>query len=766
VDNSQKPPAPPPSNGRQPIDQGIIARVTGAFKVITGKAIPVVDDGSAWMGPLNPLQPLVGTPGQMESLVGRQFDYQPGYNQRTRPRSEEAVTFGQMRALADNCDVLRLVIETRKDQIEKLEFSIKPRDEKAKPDPRCQEVEDFLKFPDGEHSWHVWLRQLMEELFVTDAPCIYPWLNNDGTPYRFELMDGATVKRVIDPRGRTPAPPEPAYQQVLKGIPAVDYTLDELIYLPRNQRVHKVYGYSPVEQIIITVNIAIRRSLYQLQYYTDGSSPDLIFAVPPEWNMTQIKEFNDWWQDSLSGNTSTRRKAQFVPNGMTPINTKDAILKDDYDEWLARIICYAFSVSPQAFAKQMNRATSETAHEMALQEGLFPIMLWIKSLVDLLIWKYFGYKDIEFAWKDETVIAPEIQNKMDDINVKNGTSAINEIRARRGDAPVDGGDVPMVLTATGYVPIEPAEPEPIPAPLAPGQGQPVIPANGVPAAPAAKETDKPVGKMEKVSKRIPRINRSRKDIVKNRKALQKGVHSILQKQLAAIIKQLPKISKADEVDDDVMAGVEWEGWEAFNDLFGESLSLSAKSGVSAAYSQIGLNDPEAFTVANEGAIEFAKNRAAELVGKRINKDGEIVDNPNAEYSIDDATRELIRSDVTTAMEEGWSNDELAAVLEDNYAFSDTRAETIARTETAFADTNGNKELYTSSGLVDTKQWIVGLDCCDICAEVDGEIVGLDELFSNEVDVPPGHPNCRCDFLPGLKDTQDDQSESSNSTEEE
>lgn len=742
---------------KQFFDAGVIARVTGAFKVITGQAkIPVVDNGTAWMGPQNPIAPIAANPAQLESLVGRQFDYPAGYNLRSRPRSEEAVSFGQMRALAESCDVLRLVIETRKDQIEKLKFTIKPRDAKAKPDARCDEVNNFLQFPDGENSWHVWLRALMEELFVTDAPTIYPWLNNDGTPYRFELMDGATIKRVIDTRGRTPAAPQPAYQQILKGIPAIDYTQDELVYLPRNKRVNKVYGYSPVEQIVMTVNIAIRRALYQLQYYTDGTTPDLIFSVPPEWNMTQIKEFNDWWTDSLAGNTGARRKAQFVPNGMTPINTKDAVLKDEYDEWLARIICYAFSVSPQAFTKSMNRATSETAHEMALQEGLFPIMLWIKSMMDLLIWKYFGYQDLEFGWVEEAIISPIDQAKIDDMNLKNGSATINAVRARRGDSPVEGGDEAMVLISTGYVPIIPAEPEPAPEappPTAPG------------AKPNEEETGKPVGKMAKAQKKVPRINRNRKSITASRKALQKGVYDLLQKQLVQITAKLTKLEKATATDDP-LSDIEWTGWEEFNDLFGQSLAISAQSGVTAAYAQIGLKDQDAFVVANEGAIEYAKNRSAELVGKRINAEGDIVDNPNSAYSVDDATRELIRSDVTTAMEEGWSNDELASALVDNYAFSEHRAETIARTETAFADTNGNKALYEASGLVESKQWIVGADCCDICAELDGEVVGLDEKFSDGSDCPPGHPNCRCDFIPILGDTSSDQSESPDQTEEE
>ena len=42
--------------------------------------------------------------------------------------------------------------------------------------------------------------------------------------------------------GRAPEAPDPAYQQILKGVPAADFSADELIYLPRNLRAHRVTG--------------------------------------------------------------------------------------------------------------------------------------------------------------------------------------------------------------------------------------------------------------------------------------------------------------------------------------------------------------------------------------------------------------------------------------------------------------------------------------------------------------------------------------------
>lgn len=177
----------------------------------------------------------------------------------------------------------------------------------------------------------------------------------------------------------------------------------------------------------------------------------------------------------------------------------------------------------------------------------------------------------------------------------------------------------------------------------------------------------------------------------------------------------------------------------------------SKEGTAAALGQLEVSDQDVTDQANDDAIAYAKERAAELVGMRYDDDGELVENPNAEWAIDDATREMLRADVKQAEEEGWSNDRLAAVIEQNYAFSEERAAMIARTESAFADVAGNLAAWTASGLVAGKQWLVSAGACDECEPLDGVVVDLDEDFPNDGgDGPPLHPNCECDVVPVLK----------------
>ncbi|PYY18975.1 MAG: hypothetical protein DMG60_06080 [Acidobacteria bacterium] len=453
----------------------------------------------AWFGPLSPLPQVAPA-----DTPPRRFDYPSGVNLTALPRGYEAIGFQQMRDLADSFDLVRIAIETRKDQVSKMPWSFRARKglsaptqgasrsgrdaarsvstmqpgksilpgvpeehggdaaccvstsgapgalaRRASAADRIDELAEFFRCPDGEHEFDAWLRMIVEDLLVIDAVTLAATVDERGAVWspgkkiqRFEVIDGATIKRVIDEMGRTPAPPATAYQQILKGVPAIDFTVDELVYRPRNLRTHKFYGYSPVEQIIITINLALRRQMFTLAYFTEGNVPEAICQAPPTWNTDAVKEFQDWFDQTLAGKLAQRRKVTFIPNtgGKDAIQfTKEPPLTSDLEEWLARVVCWAFSISPQALIRQMNRATAETAKEQSDEEGITPLLNWLASLINGLVRKYFGYDDVEFAWgerKDENKLE---QAQINQIYVQSGILTVDEVRESLGK-PARSGD--------------------------------------------------------------------------------------------------------------------------------------------------------------------------------------------------------------------------------------------------------------------------------------------------------------------------------------
>jgi hypothetical protein len=135
--------------------------------------------------------------------------------------------------------------------------------------------------------------------------------------------------------------------------------------------------------------------------------------------------------------------------------TKEPEHKQDFDEWLARIICYAFSVPPQWAVKLMNRATADNQSAQAEDEGLEPTKEWVKDLVDEIIADEFGSPDLELVWLDEDTGAAQAEAQLE-ARVKIGAATLNELRDALGLDPFQNpaADRPMVLTASGYVPIE------------------------------------------------------------------------------------------------------------------------------------------------------------------------------------------------------------------------------------------------------------------------------------------------------------------------
>ena len=91
---------------------------------------------------------------------------------------------------------------------------------------------------------------------------------------------------------------------------------DELLYLPRNARAHKLYGMSPVEHIALTINIALRRDAATFEYYRAGSLPNAFGTVTKEWTPDQIRDFENNYDAKMSGNLHRRGMLKFhAPSG-------------------------------------------------------------------------------------------------------------------------------------------------------------------------------------------------------------------------------------------------------------------------------------------------------------------------------------------------------------------------------------------------------------------------------------------------------------------
>ena len=159
-----------------------------------------------------------------------------------------------------------------------------------------------------------------------------------------------------------------------------------------------------------------------------------------------------------------------------------------------------------------------------------------------------------------------------------------------------------------------------------------------------------------------------------------------------------------------------------------------------------LNVPEVdnlFGQVNARAVAFANARAAELV-----------------TDLDESTRDMLRDTIATGLADGVDLDTISDRIEQGYAFSEDRADLIARTEVASANQQGALEgmrLAVAHGVKLKKVWIPDADACPICLDnADQGPISLDDAFDSGDDAPPAHPNCECDMASDIEEDAQDE----------
>lgn len=233
-----------------------------------------------------------------------------------------------------------------------------------------------------------------------------------------------------------------------------------------------------------------------------------------------------------------------------------------------------------------------------------------------------------------------------------------------------------------------------------------------------------------------------------------------------------KVAKAEEEDDRAHgiadAAVDGADWAPIADVSKTQLIAVAKDGASRALLALGITDEGITEQVFDEAVAWATARAAELVGKSWDDDGNLVDNPDADMAITDSLREEIRGEVADALSEGLPAAELADNIEDIGGFSAERAEMIARTEIIRSNGQGQLSAMRGSGVVDKKAWSTSEDgdTCDDCTDnADADAIDLDDDFPSGDDAPPAHPNCRCVLTSVIESDDDAASDEDDESEE-
>ena len=438
-------------------------------------------------GAINPIDPATGRPQP------RRYEYQVAQN--INITETRLVPFTTLRAASEQIDILRRCIEVIKNKMSGLEFDIVMGTDasekiaagaggdhvramakaREKYTDEINRLRTFWEVPDkaNGYTWADWLNIALEDILVIDAWAVYPQPTVGGDLFGFQILDGATIKPLIDDRGMRPLAPNAAFQQILYGFPRSEFsatdedpkadgefTADQLAYCVRNRRSISVYGFSPTERALPLADIYLRRQQWIRAEYTDGVMPDLMFTTDEDWgtNPDLLRAYENILNDDLAGQTQQRKRARLLPKGLAPIVNEGygEKFKDTLDDYLITSICGHYGVQPAeiGFAPKGGLGGGgfeEGRAENAEAIGIQPLANWISKMVTNLSYTYLGMpRELEFKLMTSQRLDNEENARKSQIEVTSGGKTINERRSELGLPLLDTpqADMPMLVSGS------------------------------------------------------------------------------------------------------------------------------------------------------------------------------------------------------------------------------------------------------------------------------------------------------------------------------
>ena len=453
-------------------------------------------------GPSNPLTPTAINPVREDGRPDpRRYEFPVAWN--VFVTEQRLVPWRTLRVAADQIDILRRCVEILKAKICGLDWDITLTESASEAitanngkdhlramsqareqyTPDIVRMREFWSQPDRINglSFDDWLAMALEEILVLDAWAVYPHPDMKGDLHSFEILDGSTIKPLLDDRGMRPLAPFPAFQQILYGFPRGEFTAtsddptqdgnfsaDELIYLRRNHRTWTPYGYSPVERSLPLADLYIRRQQWLRAEFTDGVLPDMMFLANENFGNTPelLRAWENIFNDDLAGQTEQRKRARIIPDGLTPHETTNAAekFKAEFDEYVIKGIAGHFGILPTELGLTPKSGLGGKGHqegeaETAAEIGVGPLVQWLETQLSHMSYKFLGMpRELKFTFSGGRSGETAEDAKRRDVENRGGQRTLNESRADLGLPLIDSplADAPMVVAGTGVYFMTPA----------------------------------------------------------------------------------------------------------------------------------------------------------------------------------------------------------------------------------------------------------------------------------------------------------------------
>ncbi len=549
-------------------------------------------------------------------------------------------------------------------------------------------------------------------------------------------------------------------------IRAYEYRLDgDKITIPPENIIHfknynprsDILGQSTLEAAQLAVDTDDFTKIYNKNFFKNQAIPGLVLKTPNAMKTQDMKRVKEQWNQEFQGPNKAYRTA-LLTNGLEidRLQFKQADMEFMEQRKFSRDEILAIFRVPKTVigvVEDVNFASAKAANFVFSERTILPKMNWIIDTLNLQYIPLFpDGKTLELKFRDpvkedrEALITEYTQG------IKGGWLSPNDVRRREGLPEIQGGET--VFGPVTALPI--GEPE---------KKKEIIPPQLKLAKKLAQKVheilesdvavdEEPVKEIidERIPENFDQVGEHTKQ-VRDRRILTQ------EKQMERLMKELWEVQKK-EIIGNLKKALKKAAKQKVPDVFNEETNVKLTIDLftplfsaimleegAAAFDFLGIDDEFTLT---PGLRRFITANARKFAG-----------------SVTKTTSKKIRTALATGLEQGEGIDELTKRINGLVAFTNARAEKIARTEVLRAATRSEQQVWKESEVVEAKIWWTAQDerVCPICAPLHGKVVSVTKDYFNigdkfpdgsdvtyeAVPGPPAHPQCRCVTIPVIKE---------------
>lgn len=562
------------------------------------------------------------------------------------------------------------------------------------------------------------------------------WLkvrNSQGVPVELYNLRPDLVTVVRDPNNYI------KHYEFNNGRKTVLFAREDVIAFRNPDPMDPLRGISPLQPAKLRIETEEKASQYQRNFFANNARPDFLFVTDESLSPEEREEMKESWNQEHRGGRNSGR-FNILEGGLKYQQVSISQREMDYIESMKATrddIMVAFGIPKGVITSDDVRYNnSQAAIVTFLSETVKPEMQYFVEVInEMLVIPDFG-REYELFFEDPVPSDRDAKLKEYQAGVDKWLTA-NEIRQEMGLEPAEGGDV-LYRQATA----------------------------------------EPAGAVKRLTEN-PEKNLKGKGRLVKELAYREAVTDIKRRAVAkykekAGVKNYLSLLGSDEVKEGYYKLVNKRLDERSGDFKAAVLEVSREQKARVLANLEGKKAISEGQILNrvaenklfaemalpyfETLIAVAGKEALELVasGESFQVTPSVRDflRQRADFfaeTVNNTTLRGLSDTLSEGIEAGEGISELSARVERVYEdIEDWRAELIARTEATAVNNEGFIEGYRQSGVVVGKEWIATMDerVREEHANLHGEIVGLDDAFSNGLEYP-SEPNCRCVVAPAV-----------------